>query len=196
MLRTFHSYMETARGYRLAQFLGLPTIRRYRRLIQEHVLNKPGTRILEIGCGIGSFRHVFAGDYTGIDINPDYIRQARDRISGNFQVMDAADMSFAPGSFDEAVCVATGHHLSNEQLGAMIRKAVTVAPRLHLIDAVLPISPNKWFKTMLFRMDRGQYIRTVEQLRDVVNRNARIESHQAIEGPLHDVCIFRVSRLI
>lgn len=194
MLKSLHLLMDTARGYRLSQLLGLPTIRRYRTLIHRHVSNKPGSRVLEIGCGVGSSRHLFAGGYTGIDINPDYIRQARARFGGDFQVMNAADMSFAPGSFDEAVSIATGHHLSDEQLGAMIRKAITVAPRLHIIDAILPISPRKRLQTMLFRMDRGKHIRTVDQLRDVVSRNARIEAHEVIEGPLHDVCYFRVSR--
>jgi hypothetical protein len=76
----------------------------------------------------------------------------------------------------------------------MVCKAVTVASCVHIIDAILPISPNSWLKNILFRMDRGRYVRTFDQLRGIVGRNARIEYQQLVEGPLHDVCYIRASR--
>ena len=195
MLRSFHLLMESARGYRLAQLLGLPTIRRYRSLVRRHVPQGPTRRVLEIGCGVGSARSLFASEYTGIDINPDYIRKAQQQFSGHFYVMDAAEMAFAPDTFDDAVSIATAHHLSDEQLSAMIRKAATVASSLHIVDAILPISPHSWFKHALFRADRGRHVRTFDQLRAIVSRNSRLETFQVMQGPLHDVCYIRASRL-
>ena len=195
MLRSFHQLQESARGYSLTQFFGLPTIRRYRALVRQHVPQDPRRRILEIGCGIGSARPLFTSDYTGIDINPDYIERARRNLNGRFYVMDAAQMPFEPNTFDDAISIATAHHLTDEQLSAMISKAATVASCIHIVDAILPIRLNSWFKSALFRMDRGRYVRSFDQLREIVGRNARVEYHQVVEGPLHDVCYIRASRL-
>jgi SAM-dependent methyltransferase len=151
MLRFFYLLLDTARGYRLAQVLGLPTIRRYRSLVREHVPRDPSRRVLEIGCGVGAAREWFADDYTGIDINPDYIRRARREVAGNFHVMDAAQMSFGSDAFDDAVSTATAHHLTDEQLSSMITKATSVASNLHIIDAFLPISPKQRLEKPCFR---------------------------------------------
>jgi SAM-dependent methyltransferase len=194
MLRFLYLLLDTARGYRLTQLLGLPTIRRYESLVREHIPQDPSRRILEIGCGVGSARGWFASNYTGIDINPDYIRRARREVADDFHVMDAAQMSFGSNTFDDAISIATAHHLTDEQLSLMVAKAVTVASNLHIIDAILPISPKRWLKKILFQMDRGQHVRTFDELRDIVSRNAQVSAVQLVEGPLHDVCYIRASR--
>ena len=195
MLRLFHRLMDIGWVYRLAQLFGRPTVRRYDLLVRNHVPQGSDRRVLEIGCGVGSSRPLFAADYTGIDINADYIRMARQMLSGEFHVMDAARMSFEPDSFDDAVSVATGHHLSDGQLASMIRTATTVASTLHIIDSILPVSSGSPFKTALFRMDRGRYVRTFDELRSLVGENGRIHCHEILKGPLHDVCYIRASRL-
>ena len=195
VLRSIHQLQESAWVYTLTQLFGLPTIRRYRALVLQHVPQDPRRRILEIGCGVGSARPLFTGDYTGIDINPDYIEKARRDFSGRFYVMDAAKMPFGPNTFDDAVSIATTHHLTNEQLSAMISKAAVVASCVHIVDAILPISPNSWFKSAFFRMDRGRHARTFDQLCEIIGRSARVEYHQVVEGTLHDVCYIRASHL-
>jgi SAM-dependent methyltransferase len=194
LLRPLHRLLENPHVYRASQFLGLPTIQRYRALLRQHVPRDPQRKVLEIGCGVGSFRPYFECEYTGIDINVDCIRVASHHFDGRFKVMDAARMSFAPGSFDDAVSIATTHHLSDGQLGAMIEQATTAASTLHIIDAILPVSPHAWFKTAWFRADRGRHVRRFEQLRDVVARNAQVEAHEILTGPLHDVCYIRAAR--
>jgi SAM-dependent methyltransferase len=194
MLRSLYLLLDTARGYRLTQMLGMPTIRRYQLLVAEHIPQDPSRRILEIGCGVGSARGWFASNYTGIDINPNYIRKAQREIAGNFHVMDAARMSFGSNTFDDAVSIATAHHLTDEQLSLMVTKAAIVASTLHVIDAILPISPRHRLKKALFQMDRGRYARTFDELRDIVGRNAQVSAVQLVEGPLHDVCYIRASR--
>ena len=194
MLTSLHRLLDSAHGYDFSQLFGVPTLRAYRALVCENIPRNPQTRILEIGCGLGWARELFPENYTGIDINPDYIRAARAKFSGQFHAMDAAQMPFAPGSFDEAVTIATTHHLTDEQLQAMVAKAVEVAARLHIIDAILPVSPRSWFKNALFRMDRGRFPRSVDRLRDAVSQIARVELRRVREGPLHDVCYIRASQ--
>src|ERR1700722_10182838 len=144
MLWLFHRLMDIGWVYRLAQVFGRPTVRRYRMLVEKHVPQSSERPVLEIGSGIGSSRPLFQADYTGIDINSDYIRIARQTMTGAFEVMDAAQMSFAPDSFDDAVSIATGHHLSDDQLVSMIRKATNVAATLHIIGSILPVSPHAY----------------------------------------------------
>jgi SAM-dependent methyltransferase len=194
LLRAFHNLQDTAGGYSLTQLLGGPTIRRYRAFVRAHVPADPTRRILEIGCGIGSARPWFRGEYTGIDLNPEYIAKARQNFQGDFHVMDAAKLTFSPDRFDDAVSIATAHHLTEEQVAGMVKSALTAAVSLHVIDAVLPISPWSVLKTTLFRMDRGRHARTFDQLRRIVDGHARVEFSEAVEGPLHDVCYIRVSR--
>ncbi len=194
MLGYFHQLQDTARGYRLTQVLGLPTILRYRRLVEKYVPHDLDRSILEIGCGLGSARTLFGGAYTGIDINAAYIDKASQKYTGQFLVMDAGNMTFAPNTFDDAVSIATSHHLSDDKLAMMIRTSLIVAPCLHLIDAILPLASGSPFKTILFRMDRGQYVRKCQQLKDIVAANARIDGHQILEGPLHDVMYIRAIR--
>lgn len=195
MLQPIYSFLESARGYQVSQLLGLPTIRRNQAFIRKYVPKDPARRVLEIGCGVASYRDLFPADYTGIDINPDYITLAERRKSGRFFVMDAARMTFPHGEFDDAVTVATTHHLDDAQLGAMVANAVLVACKLHVIDAILPLSPSDHLKRMWFRMDRGRFARTFEDLQGVVSRNARIECSESVTGPLHDVCYLGVTRL-
>jgi SAM-dependent methyltransferase len=195
VLQLLHQLMNSAQAYELAQLLGLPTIRRYRDFVRSHVPQIAGGRILEIGCGVGSSRELFADDYTGVDINPNYIDKARRHLSGRFYVMDAASLPFAPNSFDDAVCIATAHHLSDSELAGMVSSAVAIAQRLHIIDAILPLSSKALLKRTWFQMDRGRFFRTFDQLRELVGRNARIECDDTVEGPLHDVCYIRASRL-
>ncbi len=111
-----------------------------------------------------------------------------------FYVMDAAQMTFPLDAFDDAVTISTTHHLDDVQLGAMIAKAVLVARKLHVIDAILPLSSNAYFKRAWFRMDRGRFARTFDDLQNIVSRSARIECHEAVTGPLHDVCYIGATR--
>jgi SAM-dependent methyltransferase len=194
LLKAFHDLQDTARGYSLTQLLGRPTIKRYHAFVGAHVPPEPARRILEIGCGLGSARPWFRGTYTGVDINPEYIAKARENFQGDFHVMDAARLTFLPDQFDDAVSIATAHHLTDEQLGAMVRGALTAAASLHVIDPVLPITSPSLFKMALFRMDRGQHLRTFNHLRGIVHRDGRVKFSEIAQGPLHDVCYIRVCR--
>jgi SAM-dependent methyltransferase len=194
MFRLFYQMLDTPFGYWFTQLFGRPTISRYRLLVRTYIPQAPERRLLEVGCGIGNSRGWFVGDYTGVDINPDYIERARREIGGNFLVMNAGEMTFEPGTFDDVVSIATGHHLTDDQLGSMVDSALVVAGSLHLIDSILPISPNHRFKRWLFQKDRGRYVRTFDELQALVGRHAHIDTYKLVQGPLHDVCYIRASR--
>ena len=82
-----------------------------------------GSKILDIGCGIGGSARILARDYgfdvIGITISPEQVKRAkqltRDDISCRFEVMDALNLQFNDGSFDGVWCVEAGPHIPDKQ---------------------------------------------------------------------------------
>ena len=78
-----------------------------------------GSRILDVGCGIGGSSRILAKFYgfnvTGITISPAQVKRAREltpeELNCNFQVMDALDLKFEDGSFDGVWSVEAGAHM-------------------------------------------------------------------------------------
>lgn len=90
---------------------------------------KPGTRLLDVGCGAGQLALIAAragAQATGCDIATNWLEDARERaaaegLSANFEEGDAETLPFADGQFDAVVSV----------FGAMF------APRPELVAAEL-----------------------------------------------------------
>ena len=181
---------EHAKGYELAQRVSRPTTERFRALIRSRINPSPSENLLDVGCGPGHYRSSFTCQYSGVDINPDYIRTASSRLDGRFMVMDGTRLAFENETFDHVVSIATLHHLTDEQVIQMVREALRVCKpsgRVHLIDAILPIAPNFAFKRIVFHLDRGGYPRTHEHLYELIGKAGNISCRDVITGPLHDV---------
>ena len=81
-----------------------------------------GSRILDVGCGIGGSARILAKYYgynvTGITISPAQVKRAREltptELNCNFQVMDALDLKFEDGSFDAVWSVEAGAHMNDK----------------------------------------------------------------------------------
>ncbi len=85
-----------------------------------------GSRILDVGCGIGGSSRILASEYNfdviGISISPEQVKRATQLtpkdISCSFEVMDALDLQFEQSSFDGVWSVEAGAHMPNKQLYA------------------------------------------------------------------------------
>ncbi len=81
-----------------------------------------GSRILDVGCGIGGSSRILAKYYgfnvTGITISPAQVNRARELtplgLNCNFQVMDALDLKFEDGTFDAVWSVEAGAHMNDK----------------------------------------------------------------------------------
>jgi SAM-dependent methyltransferase len=75
--------------------------------VLERVDVGPGTRLVDIGCGSGYVAAMAAArgaGVTGIDITPELIEIARERVpDGHFVVGEMDDLPFEDGAFDAAV---------------------------------------------------------------------------------------------
>jgi trans-aconitate 2-methyltransferase len=101
-------------------------------IAREHGLLK-GARILEIGCGIGTFTQLIAAEASGssllaVDISPASIEMARDRLKhlGNVEcrVVDVIKDKL-DGTFDTIVLPDVLEHIPLEQQPALFRKLKT-----------------------------------------------------------------------
>ena len=82
-----------------------------------------GSRVLDVGCGIGGSARILARDYgldvLGISISPGQIRRAQaltpDGLSCSFAVMDALALELPDQSFDAVWSVEAGPHMPDKQ---------------------------------------------------------------------------------
>ncbi|MEN9205200.1 MAG: methyltransferase domain-containing protein [Thermostichales cyanobacterium BF4_bins_65] len=85
-----------------------------------------GTKVLDVGCGIGGSSRILAKDYgfdvTGITISPQQVKRAQELtppgVTAHFQVDDAMNLSFADGSFDVVWCIEAGPHMPDKAIFA------------------------------------------------------------------------------
>ena len=83
----------------------------------------PGSRVLDVGCGIGGSARILARDYgldvLGISISPGQIRRAQvltpEGLSCRFAVMDALALELPDASFDAVWSVEAGPHMPDKQ---------------------------------------------------------------------------------
>lgn len=81
-----------------------------------------GTRVLDVGCGIGGSSRILARDYgfsvTGITISPQQVKRAQEltppELDVQFLVEDALAMSFPDESFDVVWSIEAGPHMPDK----------------------------------------------------------------------------------
>ncbi len=82
-----------------------------------------GSRILDVGCGIGGSARILAQDYgfdvLGITVSSAQVRRAKELtpqgLSCRFEVMNALDLKLENGSFDGVWSVEAGPHIPDKQ---------------------------------------------------------------------------------
>lgn len=119
-------------------------------------------RVLDVGCGPGTNTALFAGvDYTGMDINPAYIRQARRRFQRNFVVADVTKYRVSPSErYDFILVNSLLHHLPDHAVRELLQHLSTLLTRegnIHILELVLPEQP--FFARKMAQWDRGKYAR-------------------------------------
>jgi ubiquinone/menaquinone biosynthesis C-methylase UbiE len=192
----FHSVMERPFLFNAVQRAFPFTVLKYRNLLRDFVQITPDQSILDIGCGIGAHRPYLRGRYTGIDINPLYIKRAQQTYEeGEFLVMDCETLDIGERRFDHIVTIAAFHHISD--IGVKITleegfRALKARGSVHIVDAIYPINPMHRFKKWIFAQDRGQYQRHIDELAELLGSIGTIEKRHVLVGFPHDVAYFEL----
>ncbi|HKW18100.1 MAG TPA: class I SAM-dependent methyltransferase [Terriglobales bacterium] len=127
-------------------------------------------KVLDIGCGPGTNSKYFAHtDYLGIDINEDYIEDARRRFRRPFIACDVR--TYKPtqnASFDFLLVNSFLHHLASEDVYKILTHVSTVLAEdghVHILELMMPAEPS--LSRLLARWDRGQFARSREEWEEI-----------------------------
>lgn len=147
-----------------------------RLFVRDYLRTQPGTRLLDIGCGPGNLLEALDGvEYVGFDMNPDYIRTARERYGkrGAFfeRVIGRDDLSDLR-AFDLAVALGVVHHLADEEAAALFeaaRAALKPGGRFVTLDGCYRQGQSRIVRRLL-ALDRGRFVRTEEAYTNLAQR--------------------------
>lgn len=151
--------------YQLYQWL--VGAQKYTRLFaHEYIRYQTGQKILDIGCGPADIlKHLPKDvDYTGLDINPDYIIKAQKKypdklfLAGN---IEDACFPLKDESFDTIFFIGVQHHLNDESVTKILRFARGKLKDGGRLLALEPVrTPGQRFIERWFmNNDRGKFIR-------------------------------------
>jgi ubiquinone/menaquinone biosynthesis C-methylase UbiE len=143
--------------------------RAYRLYVKKYICPKPGDKILDIGCGtadiIDSLPDV---DYTGFDLNRDYIDSAVKRFGkrGNFLCRGVSrEMANELSQYDIVLATGVLHHLDDNEaieLLELARSVLKPTGRLITLDGCY-IEGQSIISRYLLSIDRGKYVRTQQE---------------------------------
>jgi SAM-dependent methyltransferase len=134
--------------------------------LAEHVRPLPGCRVLDLGCGPGAVLDLLPScAYFGIDIDPKYIAAAQRRFGSRaqFECVGITEFTtFERGAFDLVMANGLQHHLTDEEVGVLLRvahAALKPSGRLVTIDGCFHPGQSS-IARLLLRLDRGRHVRT------------------------------------
>ena len=166
---------ERARGYRLIQ-KSVGSDQLWRWFVETHVRPHQPKNILDLGCGVADVLDFLPEgiNYTGIDQHQAYVDEATRRFGhkARFQCESIQNSSFQNRrDYDMVLLLGVLHHCDNQHARIILERAMNhLTPGgvlLHL-DGCLHDTAG-WIETMLYRLERGFYVRNQHQYRELMN---------------------------
>jgi ubiquinone/menaquinone biosynthesis C-methylase UbiE len=137
------------------------------------------TRILDIGCGTGRLL-VLASDssvnWVGIDLDEHFLSYLNSKSPENasLALMSADHLGFRDSHFDIAIMLDVTHHLSDPQVVATLCQAKRIADKRVLVIDQVKVTGSV-VRDLFYKLDRGAYIRTFSELKELMRSVADIE---------------------
>lgn len=151
---------------------------------------KPGSRVLDVGCGPGTNVPLFKGcQYVGLDVNPRYILHSQKRYPGDFICADAIAFDYEPlGQFDLIFLNSMMHHLPDDGCHTLLTKLRDrIAPDGTMVVLDLVLDRKSPIAYALARADRGAFPRPETHWRAILKETVGPTSFQRYDvgiGPL------------
>jgi len=157
-------------------------------------------RVLDVGCGPGTNApHFAASEYLGIDLNPEYIRDAERRYGGSshrrrFLAQDAATFALPPSErFDFVLVNSFLHHVDDSiarSILANLGRLLTDDGHIHIVELILPERASA--ARLLARLDRGNYPRPLEAWRALFQESFEAVHLQPFDVGLAELCLWKL----
>lgn len=146
---------------------------KFRPIIQHNDMTQV-RRVLDVGCGPGTNSLFFDhNDYLGLDINEDYIEEAKSRFGDRFDVADVCTYEAEPGNrFDFILMNSLLHHIDDQhsdRILGQLTKQLTDDGHIHILDLRLPDQAS--IARSLALSDRGDFPRSLEDWESLFNRH-------------------------
>ena len=134
--------------------------------------------VLDVGSGIGQYSELTKGRYLGIDMNKEYINQAKqiyiDNPSINFLCEDLGKAELSEAAFDVSLLIDFTHHLSTEELNRVFFELNRVTSQYIVICDPVKQSAKNLLGRLLTYLDRGEYIRSEAELITLISNHFEI----------------------
>lgn len=173
MLKFFYRILEFPAVYEIVQKLlgGDRIFRALKEAVGLELTDVEYANVLEVGCGTGLTKNCFNGEYTGVDINPEYIRVVSERGGGTFLVADATSLPFRAETYDLVFTAGVLHHLDAQGRDMMLDEMGRVCKsRGHIMiaDGLVPSNRLNLIGYVLAKLDRGRYKMRLEGFKDMI----------------------------
>jgi len=123
---------------------------------------KPEDGVLEVGCGYGRLCRAFpAATYTGVDVNPSAIAQAKER-NPEYRFEAIAPAAALPQA-GTALLYTVALHISDEELVRFL-KPICEAARVVVIAELMDVRWRRGGDPPVFNRDPEQYVATMMSL--------------------------------
>jgi SAM-dependent methyltransferase len=140
---------------------------------------EPGS-LLDVGAGTGAFYDLLPSRvrYVPLDVDERKLARLRERHDGVEGVVGSATaIPFEDDSFEYTLCTNVAHHLADAELERMVAELARVTWRLLVF--VDPLRTRRIASRLLWRIDRGSYPRSHEELlRALTSRFASREAER------------------
>lgn len=174
MLRPLYRILENPKVYDLSQKLlaGNRVYQAIKNVVALHLRDMRYNNVLDVGCGIVLFADCFNGEYTGIDINPEYIKRAKTVKKGTFLVGDATALPFNNEAYDLVFTLGVLHHLNADSREKMLKEMWRVCKSkgyILIIDGIVPSNRLNMIGYILAKLDRGRFKMRIESFKEMIN---------------------------
>lgn len=143
----------------------------------KQMLQKCGgeNKILDVGCGPGTNAGMFSGwEYVGIDLNSNYIENAKTKFPGKtFYCGDATSLDLEGDKFPIILINSLMHHLNDVECSQLLAGVKPILAQHGSIIVQEPLTPNKDQRLMRFLMkqDRGDYFRPLADWKSIFEKS-------------------------
>lgn len=156
-------------------------------------------RILDLGCGTGEFAAEFApAGYIGIDVSMTYLRDAAARHRGNFLAAGGDALPLQDACCDAALIVGVLHHLPDALASAAmseVRRVLKPGASVLIMEDIPPPPGENLAGQVMHALDRGGYIRSEAEYRQVFGEGFQAVRTYAIRSGICDYAVYLLRRL-